>query len=67
MGQQQDNNKYINDNIFLIHFIRKVIDNICEHGDHNVYDCHLTINDNINDNYNNKNKVGQRYVSKSSL
>ena len=47
----------------------KVIDNICEHGDHNVYDCHLTINDNINDNNNNNNnnKVGQRYVSKSNL
>ena len=27
---------------FFINFIRKVIDNICEHGDHNVYDCHLT-------------------------
>ena len=67
MGQQQDNdnnNNDVNDNIFLIHFIMKVIDNICEHGDHNVYDCHLTINDNINDN---NNKVGQRYVSKSSL
>ena len=28
--------------IFFINFIRKVIDNICEQGDHNVYDCHLT-------------------------